>query len=391
MVRKVVDTLSITIVVITIILNAYIYNYMLLSQESCSWKSNDRDGIRILAFGDPQIRGSNKNTPLRTRLDIFGNDHYLGHIFNVLSKRLAPTHVAVMGDLLSSQWINNVEFYRRTERYKNRIFKDWQNEHPEFVNVSGNHDIGYGGEMTAERVIRFEDIFGKVNYYKIYNEGQSNSWRLVVLNSLALDGPFIVQDYHDDTIKFLKQMEEMEFKGSTVLLTHVPLYKVPGLCRDGTYFSYYDSGHIRAQNHLSPESSTLVLNSLFTGGNIKGGVIMTGHDHEGCQSAYELKDSQWIPKPWTRHVFENSTGVAEITVRSMMGEYGGNAGLLTGNFDRHQGIWEFEFNLCPFAVQHVWWTTKVFSIITIAVLLLQGALLYTNNKTQDQKKEKKTN
>lgn len=79
--------------------------------------------MKLLAFGDPQIRGVDDSSSLRTKLDLWGNDHYLSHIYNVLAPNLAPTHVAVMGDLISSQWISDDEFYERGVRFSERIFR----------------------------------------------------------------------------------------------------------------------------------------------------------------------------------------------------------------------------------------------------------------------------
>lgn len=61
---------------------------------------NNNDQIHLLAFGDPQIKGIWKNTPYRTRLDIFGNDLYLCHIYPMMHNRLNSGHFVVLGDLL---------------------------------------------------------------------------------------------------------------------------------------------------------------------------------------------------------------------------------------------------------------------------------------------------
>jgi hypothetical protein len=51
-----------------------------------------------------------------------------------------------------------------------------------FINVTGNHDLGYGAELSEEGLRRFENHFGPVNSaFEI--EGHS----FVNLNSLNLD------------------------------------------------------------------------------------------------------------------------------------------------------------------------------------------------------------
>lgn len=363
----------IILTLVTAGLNLYIYNYDRLDPENCRF--DPASSIKLLAFGDPQIRGIDEDTPWRTRLDIFGNDHYLGHIYRVLTNRLQPTHIAVMGDLFSSQWIDDTEFYSRAERYKQRIFTGWDQSHPLFINISGNHDIGYAGEMTTPRVRRFRDVFGELNYVVEYS-----NWRIVVLNSLALDGPSVDSTFPQEAENFLDSLKSNDFVGPTILITHVPLYKTPGICKDGPVFTYYTSypeNWLRSQNHLSFEATQKVLNSVFGPGNPYGGVMLAGHDHEGCMATYFYDRNK---KEWGSYPYQPvGSSVQEYTVKSMMGEYGGNTGLLHGVFDDTQLTWKFKYTVCPFAVQHIWWVTKVTTLITIGLGILYGALLGSNS------------
>ncbi|ANB15994.1 Ted1p [Sugiyamaella lignohabitans] len=287
-----------------------------------------------------------------------------------------------MGDLISSQWIGDEEFYRRADRYKSRIFthNSYSQNEPVFINISGNHDVGYNGEMTYERVNRYEQIYGKMNY--VVETPATNdhpSWRFVVINSLSLDGPALEPKFQQDTLQFIESISESNFNGPTVLFSHVPLYKEEGICRDSTYFNYYSWGTLREQNHLSQESSQLLLNSVFKPGNPYGGVILTGHDHEGCITdyLYNTETEEWLSTPAVSRKAA-SPSVREITVRSMMGEYGGNGGLLTGHFDANSATWYFYFNLCSLGVQHIWWATKITTYISIALTTLWIILTFVN-------------
>lgn len=392
-----------------------------LTDPSLTTANKDND-IHMLAFGDPQIRGVWKSTPYQTRLDIFGNDYFLGHIYTTMMKRLKPTHVAVMGDLFSSQWILDSEFYNRTKRYMGRLFQrnltkleeirkenhdedglykiDWhkwadefsvlknadafefgfsdvhswdpENEDFLFVNLTGNHDVGYSGDATYQHMARFNQIFGKDNYWIEYDSDTDKAWRIVVLNDLLLEGPALQPEFLEYTWRFLERLSERNFTGSTVLLTHIPFYKKEGLCVDGPQFRYYPPDHerepykrnlLRSQNHISEEVSNIVLNMIFN--NNKPGVILTGHDHEGCETIYNRFDdtNKWeathIPLQEADH------HILEITVRSMMGEFFGNTGLLTGHFDETANHWEWSYTLCPFTLQHAWWSAKVSILITI--------------------------
>ncbi|SCU81524.1 LANO_0B03400g1_1 [Lachancea nothofagi CBS 11611] len=453
--------------VLAIVANVYIFTYPSLFPERCSWRcaaqrssidateslsvferaqfygqrylrdvkdqllrgsvdskaeENEPSDVHLLALGDPQIKGIWHNTPYLSRLDIFGNDYYLGHIFSMMKKRLNPTHVAVMGDLFSSQWIGDSEFYNRTMRYTSRIFKrntsqlenkrkeshdsdgqyiikwydfaddlnarlqkepkdfdfgyedvhSWEpaNEDYLFINLTGNHDIGYSGDATFQHMARFEHLFGKDNYWVEYDRDTDHPWRIVVLNSMLLEGPPLQQQLVDRTWEFLYRLFEQRFEGSTVLLTHVPFYKKPGLCADSELFRYYPHDFerepykknlLRSQNHLSQETTRRVLNLIFD--NNKPGIILTGHDHEGCETIYNKNEKAG---DWTAAKAVNSTDfyVREITVRSMMGEFDGNAGLVTGHFNIKTKLWEWSFTLCPFSVQHIWWFTKVTTILS---------------------------
>jgi hypothetical protein len=110
----------------------------------------------------------------RKRIDLFGNDYYLAHIYRTLHWWSKPTHVTVLGDLIGSQWVTDEEFEWRGWRYWNRVFRHgtmveeeisargvgdakeeelgadggWERR---IVNVLGNHDAGYAGGENGIR------------------------------------------------------------------------------------------------------------------------------------------------------------------------------------------------------------------------------------------------
>lgn len=382
-VRGPIKALGWLLLVITLIANIYLYYYPLLQPATCSWKPDAQ--VRLLAFGDPQIRGADAKSSYRTKLDLYGNDHYLGHIYKTLVEVLEPQHVAVMGDLVSSQWIPDDNFYERVQRYRTRIFR------PELlptgttiINITGNHDIGYAGEVTPERVARYTNAFGQLNFIQHFGNNEEDKYRIVVLNSLVLDGPMAHFQFQENTWQFLEDVVARDkFKGPTILLTHVPLAKPAGLCSDGPYFTYYgeEFGNVlREQNHLTEKTSQRVLDLVFGPGNPYGGVILTGHDHEGCESTYYYDEGRWAVSAGTPATSASSHpmgahGVYEITVRSMMGEFGGNGGLLSGR--QHNGMWEFEFSLCALGVQHIWWASKILVIVSVGIVVPVLSLLHT--------------
>ncbi|ODV87553.1 hypothetical protein CANARDRAFT_6080 [[Candida] arabinofermentans NRRL YB-2248] len=457
------------ITLITILLNLYIYTYPSLDCDHCKWKYTYKDvdslssiesklinipyigdlyetyfikethrgghgtpsDIRLLAIGDPQINGNWPSTPYIKRLDNFGNDYYLGHIYRLMKPRLDPTIVVGMGDLFSSQWIGDSEFYNRTKRYMTRLFprplqqtyaelefiadhkdidwkthydwfrnnledgffqkpdyyhysdiKDWTSANltnePLFINITGNHDIGYG-DTTYQHMARWRKLFGKDNYWIEYDNDTKHPWRIVVLNGLAVDGPLLQPEFQKYTWQFIEVLKNREYHGSTILLTHIPMYKREGLCVDGPRVDYYNKdncheggeyriGLLKSENHLQYETSQAILNAVFK--DSKSGIILTGHDHEGCENYYNFHErnnnedepsGEWIA---SKDV-ETGKYIKEVTVRSIMGDYDGSLGLMTGHFNNDSESWEFDYTLCPFIVQHVWWAAQIGILSTI--------------------------
>lgn len=457
--RDKVSSLAVVIGSIAFALNLYIYTYPSLNPQACSWKDapptridipwlgdliethildkfaprpDPLESIRLLAIGDPQINGNWPKTPYIKRFDNYGNDYYLGHIYDVMKKRLHPTHVAVLGDLFLSQWISDSEFYNRTRRYLTRLYPqpenhtkeifevldrhenlDWNaylnhiksispneafdyhfentydwidpsvstyQDEPLFINLTGNHDVGYSGDATWQHMTRWARLFGKDNFYIEYHRGTPRAYRLVVLNLLFLEGPALQPEFLEYTYHFLEKLEARKFEGQTILLTHIPFYKKEGLCVDGPKHIYYTEetlkrepyklGNLRAQNHLSYDVSQRVLDAVF-GNSDKPGIILTGHDHEGCYNVYDKnpETGEWVAAPDKKHHGSAQTNyVQEVTVRAVMGEYGGNMGLMTGTFNKYAEEWEYHYSACPFIVQHVWWATKVILVVELFLI-----------------------
>ena len=358
----------------------------------------------------------------RKQLDLLGNDHYLAHIYRTLHRDLDPTHVTVLGDLLGSQWISDEEFGRRGWRYWERVFKDGQrvDDHVtggiqigslgedndwkrRIINIAGNHDVGYAGDMTQERLQRFERVFGRANWeirFSIPREGNASDYeglpelRIVVLNSLNLDTPALDQQLQIQTYQFINNIigasrPVEDQTAATVLLTHLPLHKEAGVCVDSPFFDFHNEdsgGGLKEQNHLSYNAGKGILEGIYGmsghpeaphGGLGRNGVILTGHDHEGCDVYHHLpvdpdpEARKWAAERWIssgRHTNATIPGIREITVRSMMGEFGGNAGLLSAWFDGKSRQWQFEYSTCSLGVQHIWWVVHIFDLVTIGLV-----------------------
>lgn len=389
---------------------------------------------------------------IRKRIDLFGNDLYLAHQYRTLRWWTVPTHVTVLGDLVGSQWISDQEFETRGWRYWNRVFADgervpddvatWPQEiydvagqlglslynetwQSRIINVAGNHDIGYAGDLTRERMDRFERVYGKANYELrfelplsllspdvaatirndstgadedgpvVHEDRLIPELRIVLLNDMNLDTPVVDTDIQDETYNFINSVistaTAVEYKGHfTVVLTHVPLYKREGICVDAPYFSFHDSdGTLKEQNQLSADASKGFVEGIFglsgdahapAHGQGRRGVILNGHDHEGCDTYHFINQSlapedgrAWEAKRWAEAVRDGLVddaslpGVRELTVRSMMGDFGGNAGLLSAWFDEATWEWRYEFDQCALGTQHIWWAVHIVDLIAVVL------------------------
>lgn len=405
---------------------------------------------------------------VRKRVDLLGNDYYLAHIYRTLFWWTGPTHTTVLGDLLGSQWIDDGEFSWRGERYWTRVFRGGQRVDDEItrngavrtndgadtgnakqhleplgpdsdpawsrrvINIAGNHDIGYAGDVSEARMERFERVFGRANWDIRFQHppvlavnasadeaALTPTLHLINLNTLILDTPALSQKLQDDSYAYLndvisERVYPVEDRTSfTLLLTHLPLHKEDGICTDGPYFTFHDdddgdgpdgvprwkAGGLKEQNHLSDFiSSTGILQGLFgmngdenapVGGHGRKGLILTGHDHTGCDAVHYIdrtpseagevekqdvgREDQGHQQPWKWAARRygvpavESTDVPsirEVTLRSMMGEFGGNAGLLSVWFDAGLGEWDYDIVMCPAGVQHIWWAVHVLILVT---------------------------
>lgn len=420
--------------------NGYFPSLETLSADFASSKSLSdhlflirRSVLEVIITDLPRIVRS-----YRKRLDLWGNDYYLAHIYRTVHWFTKPTHVAVLGDLLGSQWVSNEEFERRGARYWYRVFRHGQKvsdvvtdgEHVELlgldkawesniINIAGNHDIGYAGDITEDRLQRYEKVFGRANWsirftlperprndVSITEANGVPELRMVVLNSLNLDTPALNEEIQAGTYKFINNVigasRPVEHRDTfTILLTHLPLHKQAGICVDSPYFDFYsqdEGGGVKEQNHLSYNAGKGILEGIYGmsgnpdapgGGFGRNGVILTGHDHEGCDVYHHLPETEvglnesrtWKAKRWDASIGNalrsNKTipGIREITLQSMMGEFRGNAGLLSVKFDHNKGEWTAEYSSCMLGKQHIWWAVHILDLITLGLVLVAGLIL----------------
>ncbi|KAK5678175.1 hypothetical protein LTS10_009345 [Elasticomyces elasticus] len=474
----------------TLIGLAYLYLYPVLQQcefpvatsaEAACYKDGT-SGVaatvapfRLLALADPQLEGDTSIPTLssqawsqrlaekgvtavvkedvtrvlqrwRKKVDLWGNDLYLAHIYRMVRWWTDPTHTVVLGDLLGSQWIGDEEFSRRSDRFWNTVFssstkvpynitdvyghvevlgadKAWRNR---IIAIAGNHDVGYAGDVDDHRIKRFEGAFGAADWDIRFrlpsNVSQKPSFanpfavpdpelHLVILNSMTLDSPILHPSLRERTLQNLEEImhDHHNFlvpkpkNAATILLTHVPLHKEAGICVDPPYFSYFpddQGGGIREQNHLSEDTSAFLLNELLPLDGKGSAIVLNGHDHEGCDTFHSrsVLSSGDKLEDWTAARFqsararvakESHVGLREVTVRSMMGSFGGNAGLLSVWFDESAGEWKFEYDSCMLGVQHIWWAGHVLALVELG-LGAAGMILWLLERKADASAARKT-
>jgi len=93
-------------------------------------------------------------------------------------------------------------------------------------------------------------------------------------------------------------------------------------------------------------------------------------------------EHEWQTEAFNTRDFENHKNsgeelvVREITVRSMMGSYGGYAGLF--EVRRKESIkdndeeFEYHYSSCPFVINHIPWVVLVMDIVIIVIWLVYG-------------------
>ncbi|KAF9933737.1 hypothetical protein FBU30_004538 [Linnemannia zychae] len=301
------------------------------------------------------------------------------------------------------------------------------------INVTGNHDIGYGYDISQERIERWEHIFGKSNFItsmdiptptnsegaNFNNETDSreeqnvarNNRRLhlVVLNTMLLDGPSTDENLRGQTWEFLQEastLKERNPQDKIVLLTHIPLHKEQGICVDPPDIRVHWDNTIIEQTMLTPNTTQWILNHL------QPDFILNGHDHFGCDVTHTLHFGQtaWTasltsdpssstlsPTPWPTHDHgkqqENynrhhhhqtvARKVREVTQRSMMAEFSGYSGLFEikapsmstpSSSKQTQELLEFHYTACGFFNDLQVWIIIVTDLVVIILWSLYGLL-----------------
>ncbi|KAF9298440.1 hypothetical protein BGZ88_006727 [Linnemannia elongata] len=430
---------------------------------TCHWNWDSKESfMRMVVFADPQMEGDAKIRRLgkRAHVDLAFNDAFMRHIYkkmmspsweplaylsSLLSRSTThtsrcPTHVSILGDLFSSQWIDDTEFDVRVARYRS-IFPDPSlstsgsvartvgagdgSSVPVMINITGNHDIGYGYDISQDRVERWEQVFGKSNFISSVDiptaavvgsendtdsrrmqssngsetrHGSSRKLHLVVLNTMLLDGPSSDENLRGQTWEFLQEassLKENNPQDKIVLLTHIPFHKEQGICVDPPDIRVHWDNTIIEQTMLTPNTTQWILNTL------RPDFVLNGHDHYGCDVVHTLEHGQdtWIASATdlslpvssgsSQEEGQRAKSVREVTQRSMMAEFGGYSGLFeikipstssssfasdnnNSNSNSSEDELEFHYTACGFFNDLQVWTVIVTDLIVVILWALFG-------------------
>ncbi|KAF9438238.1 hypothetical protein BGZ76_009069 [Entomortierella beljakovae] len=377
----------------------------------------------MAVFADPQMEGDAKIARLgkRALVDLAFNDAFMRHVYNSvmkpsweplemlsslafqnnnswIHKPKSPTHVTILGDLFSSQWIDDAEFNVRLARYQS-IFYDPakvssssisssdNHDIPILINITGNHDIGYGYDISQDRLTRWELVFGKSNFISTLTIPTHNSELLdqprklhfVVINTMLLDGPSSDENLRGQTWQFLHDVATIKAESPQdviVILTHIPLHKAQGICVDSPDVHVHSDNTIIEQTMLTPNATTWILN------NLKPEFILNGHDHFGCDVVHvqsqveETGQHSWVAQSTSNFDTENSTSdgqiyVREVTQRSMMAEYRGYSGLFEVRIPNSASDKiHFNYTACAFYNDVQVWIVIITDIIVISICVI---------------------
>jgi hypothetical protein len=196
--------------------------------------------FRLLLVADPQMEGWGSS--LHSRLNTAFNDWYLWAVVSRSALLGGATHVVVMGDVFSYQFLDGAEFASRTARFRAALGAAGSLP---VVTLAGNHDIGYGAEQTAAMRERWERAVAPLRGRVALDARHELVW----CNSMRLDEPG-----QEDEWSFLERAAaEAKSEGRrVVLLLHVPLHKPAGSCPGDSPLIRRDSlGRVTGQNLVS--------------------------------------------------------------------------------------------------------------------------------------------
>lgn len=266
-------------------------------------ESNEYRPYNILLVADPQLI-DNHTYPdynsLVLSLSKFTVDNYIYKNYWRLVGHLSPDAVVFLGDLLDNGRESSDEYYEHELARFNKLFQPQtlrKDGMEVFLNVPGNHDIGFGNGVLKHSVGRFERDFGVPNQNFIREEHE-----LVFLDTISLSNK------NDASIgararSFVDELvAEKNSHHPRILFDHVPVYRdgskqTCGKQREVGTFIKPAAGY-QYQDLIDPDLSKAVLES------VQPQIIFSGDDHDYCEVIHEYDTQDADGSHVTKHAIE---------------------------------------------------------------------------------------
>lgn len=267
-------------------LATFVYNERIVPNfkaRQCNWSSED--STKILLIADPQLIDGH-TYPGRNSLLLSLSQHtvdvYLKRNYKALLKNLKPDKIIFLGDYLDNARSSNEDYFLSQLNRFNDIFRK-QKSYPKdkdwFVNVPGNHDIGFGDKVDLPHRDRFIEYFGNPN--SVYT---INNVDFVSIDSLSYSSD--IEEIFKDSVNFINSLPTKS--NPRILLSHIPLYRsndvsCGSLRENPNSFKPYLRGY-QYQTTLDPRRTEELLSK------VQPDVIFSGDDHDYCEVDHPTKE-----------------------------------------------------------------------------------------------------
>lgn len=285
-----------------------------IAQDGCQWPEMN-GGRRVMVVADPQLvdeytykQLGNGSYALAFTEAVC--DAYVKRAFRTAVRKFQPQVFLFLGDLFGQGARSDDSVWHRLRRRVDAaLYWPRDNGASRYLNVAGNHDVGYSEVIRHYPGIlaRFEKWYGTSNFVE-----RIGGVDFVGVNAMVLDGRGSAAE---DTWAFIDGLARNKGERSVprVLLTHLPLPNPLQKCgphRNSAVIAGRRLGgprEIMYQDYLSEETTRRLLET------VEPELILSGHDHDQCE---------------VRHVYTADGGNAEVNEITV-----GTFSALNGNVD----------------------------------------------------------
>ncbi|VEU20518.1 DEKNAAC101292 [Brettanomyces naardenensis] len=240
-------------------------------------------------------------------------DNYLHRNYEIMNRVLNQHSTLFVGDLFDGgrEWddTNWFEEYARFHRVFNK-----QSKNRAYMQVPGNHDVGFGSGIRYDRYKRFVTYFGDANTYITLGNHS-----IVLLDTVSLSDTENIMVSKSST-EFLNSLEDDNHPSKQyprIVITHVPLYRSPDLLTCGPFReSTRPFPIVRGNQYQTVIDYTFTRHILDW---IKPKLVLSGDDHDYCHVRHPINRPGLNKEDHTYEEGKASIGkdfADEITVKS---------------------------------------------------------------------------